>query len=518
MTGLLPRIFISIIPRPFCLRCHPPRSEWRDWPPPLMLPPAPIPERAMKVSDAPHEARLVDGVATSSPGRVWKVGTLTYTFDGLRALFTWLLFGDFSLAVRDRALQGVVQLLFERFGASDMFSGVLLASVPSALGLIIGPVVGYKSDRLRTRWGRRIPFLIVTTPFMVLALVGMAFAPQLGHGLQHLLGPHSPGTASSVLLFLGLFWIVFEIALIVSGSVFGALLNDVVPQEVIGRFFGLFRAVSLIVGIFFFYNLGGDVETHAALILLVVAVIYGVGFTLMCLKVKEGNYPPTHEASKGPASALSSVKNYFKDGFGQPFYLWFFASGILWNMANAPFGLYCIYYAKSVSMNLGTFGKCIALTYCFSLVLSYPLGWLADRFHPLRLSLLFVTLYGVAMATGYLLVHDARTFGFALIANTLIVGCINTSSASIGQRLLPRDKFAEIGSAGGVLNSLVGIFLAPSIGLILDYEKHDYRYTFLMGFIFTASALAVLVVLYAKFLALGGPKNYIAPDTVATTS
>ena len=99
------------------------------------------------------------------------------------------------------------------------------------------------------------------------------------------------------------------------------------------------------------------------------------------------------------------------------------------------------------------------------------------------------------------------------LSHGVICGSINTSSASIGQRLLPRDKFAEIGSAGGVLNSLVGIVLAPSIGLVLDYENHDYRYTFLMGFMFTALALAVLAVLYRKFMALGGPKFYRAPES-----
>jgi hypothetical protein len=76
--------------------------------------------------------------------------------------------------------------------------------------------------------------------------------------------------------------------------------------------------------------------------------------------------------------------------------------------------------------------------------------------------------------------------------------------------LLPRDKFAEIGSAGGVLNSLAGIFQAPTIGYILDHENHEYRYTFLMGFILTGLAFGALAVLYAKFVALGGPKDYVA--------
>ncbi|MEI8309916.1 MAG: MFS transporter, partial [Verrucomicrobiota bacterium] len=91
--------------------------------------------------------------------KTWSIGTLTYTTSGLRNLFCWLLWGDFAWSVRDRVIPVVMQLLFKRFGASDMIAGLLFASLPSALGLIIGPVVGFKSDRLRTRWGRRIPFL-----------------------------------------------------------------------------------------------------------------------------------------------------------------------------------------------------------------------------------------------------------------------------------------------------------------------------------------------------------------------
>ena len=122
------------------------------------------------------------------------------------------------------------------------------------------------------------------------------------------------------------------------------------------------------------------------------------------------------------------------------------------------------------------------------------------------------------MAASFLFVHDVNSFSIALVVHGFLVGCMNTSTPSISQRLLPRDKFAEIGSAGGVLSSLIGIFVAPTIGLILDHENHDYRYTFLMGFIVTIMNLAALIILYVKFMALGGPKNYIAPNTESVIS
>jgi len=92
------------------------------------------------------------------------VGSLTYTAGGLAVVFCWLLWGDFAWSMRDRAVPAVMQLLFKRFGASDMVTGLIFSSLPAALGMIISPIVSYKSDRLRTRWGRRIPFLIVPVP------------------------------------------------------------------------------------------------------------------------------------------------------------------------------------------------------------------------------------------------------------------------------------------------------------------------------------------------------------------
>lgn len=36
--------------------------------------------------------------------KIWKQGTLTYTTFGLIALFFWLLWGDFTWAMKDRAV------------------------------------------------------------------------------------------------------------------------------------------------------------------------------------------------------------------------------------------------------------------------------------------------------------------------------------------------------------------------------------------------------------------------------
>jgi len=119
---------------------------------------------------------------------VFTVGTLTYTALGLATLTFWLLWGDVAWSLRDRSVPSVMQLLFQKFGASNFVSSLLISTLPYAMILLIGPIISYRSDRHRSRWGRRIPFLAIHIPFVVLSMIAVAFSPQLGELLHQGLG------------------------------------------------------------------------------------------------------------------------------------------------------------------------------------------------------------------------------------------------------------------------------------------------------------------------------------------
>ena len=442
---------------------------------------------------------------------VWRVGTLTYSLGGVVALFGWLLWGDVAYSMRDRIVPPVMQLLFKKFGASDALTGFLFSSLPCLLNVFVAPVLGYRSDRLRTRWGRRIPFLFGSMPFVVISVTGLACCAPLGTWLHHTLGMFSPGLLPATLVFAGLFWTLFEIACLTANFVFGGLINDVVPHPVVGRCFGVLRAGGLLVAIFFNFFFFGKSEANYPWLFACVGVVYGVGFTLMCLRVKEGEYPPPAEPVSGRGT-IPSIRAYLHDGFGHPFFVWFFVANTVGSLVALPFNTYSVFYARSLSLDQDAFGKCLALTYVCSLVLSYPLGWLADRFHPLRVSMLGQLVYAAAMGYGFFFARNAVTFAVALVAHGVVSGSLWTVGSSLGQRLLPPAKFAEIGSAGGIMINLVGIVAAPSVGALLDSTHHEYRYTFLIGLNFSVLTFLCMVVLYRKFVALGGPDNYVAPE------
>ena len=125
---------------------------------------------------------------TAAP-RMWKCGTLVYSTAGLVSLFSWLLWGDFTWAMKDRAVGPSATLLIRMFDVSDLVYTLIIVAFPNFTNIFLCPIVSYISDRHRGRFGRRIPFLIFTTPFIVLGLIGLGFTPMLGRWLCRTIGP-----------------------------------------------------------------------------------------------------------------------------------------------------------------------------------------------------------------------------------------------------------------------------------------------------------------------------------------
>ena len=185
-----------------------------------------------------------------TPAKTWSVGTLTYTFGGLILLVVLLLAGDFAWSMRERSVFPLFQVLLRKYEASDLLSSLLLGSIPACMTVLLWPVVSVWSDRTRTRWGRRIPFLFIPTPLVAGAMAGLAYAPELGAWLQQAVGGGG-NLKTYILSVFGVFWILFEVFAMVTNSVFYGLVNDTVPRALIGRFYALFRMASLGAGVYF---------------------------------------------------------------------------------------------------------------------------------------------------------------------------------------------------------------------------------------------------------------------------
>ena len=87
---------------------------------------------------------------------------------------------------------GTALLAFTTFGT--------IAAGARLMESFANPVVGYFSDRIRTRFGRRRPFIVALTPVLALTFVGLWFPPFAVSGV---------GNAVWLGVTLGLFWLAF---------------------------------------------------------------------------------------------------------------------------------------------------------------------------------------------------------------------------------------------------------------------------------------------------------------------
>ena len=465
-------------------------------------------------------------VEPAAPAKPWSVGTLSYTSGGLVILFFWLLLGVFAFSLKDRSVPTTLKLLLKQFKASDLMAGFLMGSLPQIISIFVSPVISYRSDRHRGRWGRRIPYLFIPTPIAFISMIGLAYSPPIGRWLHQALGLHSPGERLSILLCFGLFWALFVFCSAICNSVMSGLVNDVVPRRFIGRFFALFRVFSLSAGMIYTWFLMGGIEERYVIIFIGIGTLYIFGVGSMCFFVKEGAYPPPPEletSTSAPGGRLiAAVKIYFRDCFSNPYYLRYFLSAALICIAFQPILLFYVFYAKDLGMSTELMGKYFTAQFLLSLLQAYPLGWLADRFHPIRVTIAVLVLYGFITLLSFFLM-DGRVLSFLNIKGLLMVGVIqvfcgtiagswSTATASLSPMLLPKMKYATFASAMGICVS-VGVMCASVIaGRYFDLIHHDYRYIYLWAFIFTMLSLLALLSVHRKFLALGGQKGYVAPE------
>ncbi|MDX2186001.1 MAG: MFS transporter [Opitutaceae bacterium] len=437
---------------------------------------------------------MTDSPAGGTPPRTWTVGTLTYTTTGLALLVVWLLWGDIAWWTRDRSAMPMMQVMLKLFDASDLITGLLLITVPSVIAMTLGPLISYWSDNHRSRYGRRIPFLLGTTPLIALSMVGLGLSPELAAILRQLLGWGPERTNTSVLIVLGICWTTFELGALTANSIFAALINDVVPRVLIGRFFGVFRAVSLAVGIAFNSFVIGLAEQHFRIIFIAIGLFYGAGLTLMCFRVREGDYPPV-PPERAKASILTIYKTYLRECFTCRHYVLAIVFFALGNLAYVPINIYAVATAKSLGMSMETFGKIHVVMYLTSFVLAFPLGWLADRFHPQRVSMGALLCSSSAALISFFALKSADDFFYAMLAHGVFSGCFFTGIASFCQVIFPKLRCAQFIAAAWIVNSLMQIIFGPAFGWFLDFTGNQYRYAFLAGSCIGAAALAIGIFL-----------------------
>ena len=424
-------------------------------------------------------------------------------------LFFWMLVGSFFFNLMERLIPVLMPLSLKSFGCSNQTIGLVVGSIPSLLNVMVNPVVSFRSDRTRSRWGRRIPYLAAATPFVTFFLILVGWAPRLGESLAGMCGGVLSPAAAGVTLLVA-FSILFQFFNLFVASVFYYLFADVMPEQFMGRFVACFSLVGFGSNFVFQTFLLQFARDYMEWIYTGIAVLYGVSFLIMCALVREGEYPPPDDTASAPGLA-ASIRLYCRECFSIPFYLWFFLGTALNTTSTVCRGLFGVFFAEhNIGLSLDDFGRINGLVAFFIMVLSYPLGWLADRLHPLRCYIFAVILVIVTNVFSYFFTVDRLSYIVTTVLLSVVYAIQGASTLPMFARLLPRERYGQFCSAQAVFNALLLVLANWGGGLFIDLTG-DYRNLYLWDIIFTVFALVAMVKVYCGWQRQGGLLNYVAP-------
>lgn len=466
----------------------------------------PAPEAPPRPDPAAPSARETPA---SSPSGRFTVGTLSYTKAGLITLFLWLLWGDFCFTIMEAVVPALLPVKLNQLAAPNSMVGLIVTTIPGLMNILINPVVSYRSDRHRGKWGRRIPFLVGATPFLVLFLVLLGYSEQIGVWLHALTGASEEQRLPVVLVTFGVFMVCFQFFNMFVGSVYYYLFNDVVPREFLARFMALFRMVGAAAGALFNFFVFKYATTHLSEIFLGAGLLYLFAFAFMCWKVREGSYPPPDENDE--PGFIAAVRTYAKECFGHRFYWFFYLANacvaITWTT-----GAYGFLMARSYGLDADSYGKFIGILGIVSTLLLYPAGALADKYHPLRV-LLGSSIGIVCIQPLWFLFFlfdfspgGAQMLFMSVSAVTAVAATLHgASELPMFMRLLPVERYGQYSSANSLVRSFGVMLSGVACGLFIDAMKRHfpepdfcYRFIPIWTGVFYIGSVTFLLLLYRE--------------------
>ncbi|XP_074574070.1 sucrose transport protein SUT1-like [Curcuma longa] len=155
--------------------------------------------RELELAEAAHAGEARDG---GPPAVAEKHISLT------RLVFACMVAGgvQYGWALQLSLLTPYVQTL----GLSHALSSIVWLCGPVA-GFVVQPIVGLWSDRCRSRFGRRRPFIFVGCVLISIAVIVVGFSSDIGHALgdtkEHCSVYHGPRWHAAVVYCLG-FWLL----------------------------------------------------------------------------------------------------------------------------------------------------------------------------------------------------------------------------------------------------------------------------------------------------------------------
>jgi MFS family permease len=431
----------------------------------------------------------------------------------------------------------VLPIVLRDHGATNQQIAIIIGSLTLLINSIVEPIVGYRSDRARGRWGRRIPFIFWVTPIVSLLIAAVPFAPEFA--VRALRVSWLARAASAlpwppvILAFAG-FILLYKIFYNVVAALYLCLIADVVPPSHLGRFHATFRILGAVATFAGNYWLVGLAATHPRAVLAGLASLNLAGFWAVCALVREHPYPPLSEPpDRGPGGGagrfVRAAAGFLRVAYRPAVYRWTYLTRVLIFGVNAAAAFVIFFGHEDLGLTYDRSGKVLALSSMGWLLLAHPVGRLLDRWGSVRALGHALWLGAVAYAASFFLIAGEPSFLAASLVTSTLFWFIWSGEIMLAQQIFHRDRMAQLTAANSIAKSVVIAFgLSPATGWLLDRLRGysgvlpvplvgvvrvgQYRFIFLMLAGMCLLAWVALGRVAWHWRRLGGPSAYRAPE------
>ena len=457
-------------------------------------------------------------------------GTLKYTVKTLIFASMWLMLGGMTLALCAYLPGRLLPIQLLDIGATDAQKSFILSIISGVLNMIVCPIVGYKSDRYRSRFGRRIPFILMSLPFFSLALFLFGCTGKMGGWIANALsGIVSVAPTTMTILLIGVVMFIFQFANMYVNSVFWYIFNDVIPPQYFGRVMGVYRVGATAGVAIFNYFVFQYAKEYFNLIFICASILYAVGMGAMCFLLKEGEYPPVGEETKKKKSIKDSLHNFLTESCCSRFYIYRYTLSTISSLTGCAY-IFTYYFNMEMGLNDKLIGRMDGIsgiiTFVLTLVLTATVGFLVDRWHPMRICTYYLILNVIVLSSGwcwmFVEIPGEIYAVYAVVKGIGSAGIIvlfTIASLPMQMLIFPKSRFGSFCSAQALIRAAFHTLFGLIVGLVFDFLKtffpgeatFHYRAIHIWAFLFSIPTAIMAIVTYREWGRLGGYKNYKAP-------
>ncbi len=392
----------------------------------------------------------------------------------------WVTFGHFGMALAMTIAEPLMNLRLKAVGVSDSVIGLLVSANLWAVSFLV-MYFSWKSDHTVSRFGRRTPFVLMSLPFLTLALVLFP--------LFH---------AKWILVGLMLVYFFFND---VKASTYPLLGIDCASKDILARVSGLVAIVTSLAG-FLSARIGAKMADVNPGHVFVAAAAANLTATLLAMwQIKE---PPIFHPTRERFNFLAPIKIACRD---KRILVLMIAVALL-NAFPMVFKTWVWFYAKErLGLSIGQTGAAMSWGLLLQMGVSYQAGWLIDRFGG-YVALVLAWVLMLALVVFSIGVRSASGLILLTVLHSLVMSLKVAGDAILWKTMDKADTGSYTSTVALCRNFCTGTVIAMS-GFLIKWTG-SYVAAFWFGFLLSSIALVVFFVYKHLMRVGGGPLGIVA--------